>query len=52
MPKKETENQQRIITFEGIQYIVLKLGGFGVSRGMNSVIEAFDGEKQRETLLR
>ncbi|GEM_PF-2009311 len=37
MPKKETENQQRIITFEGIQYIVLKLGGFGVSRGMNSV---------------
>ena len=25
---------------------MLKLGGFGVSRGMNSVIEAFDGENK------
>jgi len=44
--KRRNERKQHIISFEGTQYLVLKMGGFGVLRGLDSIIHAIDGENK------
>lgn len=42
MPRPETE-KPKTLPYEGVNYQVVKVGGYGISRGLDSIIEAVDG---------
>lgn len=51
MVEKETKSypprkEMNVLTFGGVKYRLVKLGGYGISRGLGSIVRAIDGESE------